>query len=190
MIKHPDSGLSVLCHPLQIHEAGVLHEAHLERIINLLKISYSHLILDLSKSLTPIDLTALRAAGVILLVAQLELSSLRNVVRILNTLGMEAGLGDKIRVVINRAGSEPNEGDIGLQKAEETIGKPIFWQIPNDHKAVTGARLVGSPLLKVAPRCRAQQSIYGLAQWLSGKGNAPVAEAPKSAGLFGRFRGR
>jgi pilus assembly protein CpaE len=190
LVKHEGSGLSVLCHPLQIQEVGVIHEAHLERIINLLKISYSHLVLDLSKSLSPIDLTALRIADVILLVAQLELSSLRNVVRLLNTLSLEAGLGDKVRVVVNRVGSEPSESDISLQKAEETIGKPIFWQVPNDHKAVAGARVTGVPLVQYAPRCRAQQSIYGLAQWLCGKGGVPASESPRSGGLFGRLRGR
>ena len=49
---------------------------------------------------------ALRMADVILLVAQLELTSLRNVVRMLHTLGSEEGLADKVRVVINRVGSD------------------------------------------------------------------------------------
>ena len=62
--------------------------------------------------------------------AQLELTSLRNVVRMLHTMDKEEGLGEKIRVVINRVGSD--DGDITLKKAEETIGKPIYWQIPND----------------------------------------------------------
>ena len=45
-------------------------------------------------------------ADVILLVAQLELSSLRNVVRMLQTLGNDDGLADKVKVVLNRVGSE------------------------------------------------------------------------------------
>ncbi len=101
-------------------------------MIGLLRASYSHLVFDLSKRFTPTDMTALRMADVILLVAQLELTSLRNVVRMLLTLEQEEGLGDKINVVVNRVGSE--DGDITLKKAEETIGKPIFWQVPNDSK--------------------------------------------------------
>ena len=64
----------MLPHPLQIADVGVIHEDHVERILNLLRISYTHLVLDLSKGLTPTDLMALRMADMILLVAQLELS--------------------------------------------------------------------------------------------------------------------
>ena len=71
--------------------------------------------------------------------------------------------------VMNRVGADYAEGDISLKKAEETIGKPIFWQIPNDSKPMLGARVNGVPLLQHAPRCKAQQSIAGLARALSGQ---------------------
>ena len=70
MAKHEPSGLSILRHPLEIAEGGIVHEQHVERILNLLKISYTHLVLDLSKCLLPTDLMALRMADVIVLVAQ------------------------------------------------------------------------------------------------------------------------
>ena len=93
-------------------------------------------------------------ADVILLVAQLELTSLRNVVRMLLTLGGEDGIGEKVKVVINRVGAESREGDISLKKAEETIGKPIFWQVPNDAKAMMRLAPPGVPLVQHAPRCK------------------------------------
>jgi pilus assembly protein CpaE len=43
-------------------------EGHVERVLNLLRISYSHLILDLSKALLPTDLMALRMSSLVLLV--------------------------------------------------------------------------------------------------------------------------
>src|SRR5207253_11498356 len=110
--------------------------------------SYSHLVLDLSKTLQPTDLMGLRMSDRILLVAQLELSSLRNVVRLIHCLSLDDGLADKIHVVINRVGSETVEEGISLKKAEEVIGRPIFWQIPNDSKAVMAARVAGEPLVR------------------------------------------
>jgi pilus assembly protein CpaE len=169
MARHDETGLSILRHPLEIAEVGFIHEQHVERILNLLKISYTHLVLDLSKCLLPTDLMALRMADQILLVAQLELSSLRNVVRLVHCLGGEENLADKVRVVINRQGADTVEEGISIKKAEEVIGKPIFWQIPNEPKAVIGARVAGQPLVKHAPKSRVQQSIYGLAQSLYGK---------------------
>lgn len=183
LVKHPETGLSVLRHPLEIHEIGGIHEGHVERILNLLKISYTHLILDLSKALLPTDLMALRMSHLILLVAQLELSSLRNVVRLIHSLSPEGDLGDKLRVVVNRAGSEIADDGITVKKAEEVIGKPIFWQIPNEAKPMLGSRVNGQPLVKFAPRSKVQQSFYGLAQALTGR--APAAEPAKRKGWFG-----
>lgn len=164
--KH-ETGLSLLPHPVQMEDIALIHEDHLQRVIGLLRASYTHLLFDLSKRFTPMDLTAMRMSDVILLVAQLELTSLRNVVRMLHTLGNEDGLGDKIKVIVNRVGSE--EGDITLKKAEETIGQPIFWQIPNDFKSMSGARNAGVPLVKFAPKSKAQLSLVGLSDSLCGK---------------------
>ena len=125
-------------------------------------------------------------ADVILLVAQLELSSLRNVVRLIHCLSAEDGLAEKVRVVINRQGADSIEEGISLKKAEEVIGKPIFWQVPNDPKSVIGARVAGAPLTKHAPKSRAQQSIFGLAQALYGKPAAPP-DGRGSKGGWGFF---
>src|SRR5687767_14814879 len=65
MAKHEGTGLSILRHPLEIAEGSIVHEQHVERILNLLKISYTHLVLDLSKSLLPTDLMGLRMADMI-----------------------------------------------------------------------------------------------------------------------------
>jgi pilus assembly protein CpaE len=163
--KHA-SGLSLLPHPVQMEDAGLIRDEHLQRVIGLLRASYTHLVLDLSKSFAPTDVTALRMADIVLLVAQLELSSLRNVVRMLLTLGNDESIGDKVQIVLNRVGSET---DITLKKAEETIGKPVYWQIPNDIKLLTDARNQGIPLVQLAPRSKVQQSIAGLAEALCGK---------------------
>lgn len=187
MAKHEPTGLAILRHPLEIAEVGLIHEQHVERILNLLKISYTHLILDLTKCLLPTDLMALRMADVIMLVAQLELSSLRNVVRLIHCLSGEENLADKIRVVINRQGADSIEEGISLKKAEEVIGKPIFWQVPNDTKAVIGARVAGHPLVKHAPKSRVQQSIYGLTQALYGKPVGGAADSKGSKGGWGFF---
>lgn len=187
MAKHEPSNLSILRHPLEVAEVGVIHEGHVERILNLLKISYTHLVLDLSKSLLPTDLMALRMADIILLVAQLELSSLRNVVRLTHWLGGEENLAERVRVVINRQGADAIEEGISLKKAEEVIGKPIFWQVPNDPKPVIAARVAGQPLVKHAAKSRAQQSIQGLAQALYGKPAQAQSETRGSKAGWGFF---
>ncbi len=165
-----------------MEDIGLIHEDHLQRVIGLLRASYTHLILDLSKRFTPTDMTALRMADVILLVAQLELTSLRNVVRMLLTLGAEEGMGGQ-----GQGRAQPRrlrvDGDISLKKAEETIGKPIYWQVPNDSKAMMGARNAGVPLLQHAPRSKVHQSIAWLAEALCGK-DEPAGSQEETSGFF------
>jgi pilus assembly protein CpaE len=183
LCKHA-SGVSLLPHPVQMEDAGLIREEHVQRVIGLLRASYSHLILDLSKGFAATDITSMRMADSILLVAQLDLSSLRNVVRMMLTLQTEEGLVEKVKVILNRVGSEC---DISFKKAEETIGKPIFWQIPNDPKALIESRNAGVPLLQHAPRSKAQQSIAGLAQALSNTQETPASQPKKGGGWRGIF---
>ncbi|MGL4554295.1 MAG: AAA family ATPase, partial [Gemmataceae bacterium] len=183
LCKH-SSGMSLLPHPVQMEDAGLIREDHLTRVIGLLRASYTHLILDLSKSFSATDVTALGMADVILLVCQLELSSLRNVVRMLMTLGNDEAIGQKVKIVVNRVGSD---NDISISKAEETIGKPIYWQIPNDARVINEARNDGKPLIQAAPKSKAQQSIFAMAESLAGKPlRAAVKEASRGWSLFSR----
>ncbi len=183
LCKH-ESGLSLLPHPVQMEDISLIHEEHLGRVIGLLRASYSHLVFDLSKRFTATDLTAMRMSDVIILVAQLELTSLRNVVRLLHTMDKEEGLGEKVKVVMNRVGSE--DSDITMEKAQETIEKPIYWQVPNDFKAMFGARNAGVPLMTHAPKSKVLQSLVGLANALCGK--APAVAPKKERRGFFSFR--
>jgi pilus assembly protein CpaE len=183
LCKHA-SGLSLLPHPVQVEDIALIHEEHLGRVIGLLRASYSHLVFDLSKRFTATDLTAMRMSDAIVLVAQLELTSLRNVVRMLHTLEKEEGLHEKIKVVVNRVGGE--DGDITLEKAQETVGRPIYWQVPNDYRSMIGARNAGVPLLTHAPKSKTHLSLLGLANALCGK--TPATPAKKERRSFFSFR--
>jgi pilus assembly protein CpaE len=182
--KHA-SGVALLPHPVQVEDASLIREEHLQRVINLMRASYTHLVLDLSKSLSGNDLVALRMADVILLVGQLELSSLRNLVRMLLMLSNDDALSSRVKVVLNRVGGET---EITLEKAEETIGKPVYWQVPNDAKTMMEARNQGVPLVTHAPKSKVNQSIHGLALALCGKEvqAAPKEKGGRWAGLFSR----
>jgi pilus assembly protein CpaE len=74
-----------------------------------------------------------------------------------------------------------------LKKAEETIGKPIYWQVPNEPKPLVESRNQGTPLLLYAPKCKLQQSIAGLAEAVCGKALQPAAKEKSSRwALFSR----
>jgi pilus assembly protein CpaE len=181
--KHA-SGLSLLPRPELIEDAGLIREDHLQRVIGLLRASYTHLVLDLSKGFSPNDITALRMADVILLVAQLDLSSLHNTVRMLMSLGNDDSLINKVQIVLNRVGS--GETEITPAQAAETISKPIHWQIPNDPRPILDSRNQGLPLVQHAPRTKAQVAIVALASAICGKELQPTKDKGIGWKLFSR----
>ena len=158
LTKHA-SGLYLLPRPVQLQDAPLVSADDLNRVIGLLKATFSHLVFDLSKSYSELDMVAMRAADHVLLVTQLDLPCLRNVVRLLTSFDEVEGLKDKIKIVVNRVGLE--NGQISMKKAEETIGREIFWRLPNDYRIMADVRNNGVPLIESAPRAALTQSIIG-----------------------------
>jgi pilus assembly protein CpaE len=96
---------------------------------------------------------------------------------------------DKIKIVVNRAGLE--NGQISLKKAQETIGRDIFWQLPNEFRTMVEVRNNGVPLIEQAPKAPITQAIVQLAEALTCEPkDAETADAAKTGksrwlGLFG-----
>ena len=187
LTKH-SSGLYLLPRPVQLEDMALITPDDLQRVIGLMKATFTHLVLDLSKGYTPIDLIALEMANDILLVTQLDLPCLRNVVRLMMSFGNMNDLADKVKIVVNRVGLD--SGQITLKKAEETIGKEIFWRLPNDYRTMIEARNNGVPLIEHAPKAAITQSIIALARSLSGDETVPAVEVggiKSFSGLINKF---
>lgn len=166
LTKH-SSGLYLLPRPVQLEDVGIITPENMQRVIGLLKATFTHLILDLSKGYTPVDLVALEAANHILLVTQLDLPCLRNVVRLIMSFSNMEGMAEKVKIIVNRVGLD--SGQITLKKAEETMGREIFWQLPNDYRTMIDARNNGIPLIEGAPKAAITHSLQALARVLSGE---------------------
>jgi pilus assembly protein CpaE len=64
------------------------------------------------------------------------------------------------------------DNHIGLKKAQETIGREIFWQLPNDYRVMVEVRNNGVPLIEQAPKAAITQSMIALADRLDGRTDA------------------
>lgn len=191
LTKH-STGLYLLPRPVQLEDAQFVTPDDLQRVIGLLKATFTHLIIDTSKSFNELDMLAMRSAEEVLMVTQLDLPCLRNVVRLMMSFEQAGDLHEKVKIVVNRVGQ--GGSSISIKKAEETLGKGIFWQIPNDFRTMIEVRNNGVPLLEQAPKAAITQSISQLAASLTGKQNAsnPGEIAGKGRswlGLFGKNSG-
>jgi pilus assembly protein CpaE len=180
LTKH-SSGLFLLPRPMQLEDIPLITPDDLQRVIGLMKATFTHLVLDLSKSYSPVDMVALAAANDVLLVAQLDLPCLRNVVRLMMSFNEMPGMAEKVKIIINRAGLET--GQITLKKARDTIGRDIFWQLPNDYRTMVEVRNNGIPLLEHAPKAAITQAILGLADALTKEEREPPAAAESKSTL-------
>jgi pilus assembly protein CpaE len=187
LTKH-SSGLFLLPRPVQLEDISLITPGDLQRVIGLLKATFTHLVLDLSKSYSSIDLVALETAHHILLVTQLDLPCLRNVVRLMMSFGEMEGMAEKVKLVVNRTGLE--SGQITLKKAQDTIGKPVFWQLPNDYRTMVEVRNNGVPLIEQAPKAAITQAMLGLAESLATDGKAPSGEPVSKKSGWGRLFGK
>ncbi|TWU09099.1 Septum site-determining protein MinD [Symmachiella macrocystis] len=181
-----DCGVYLLPRPVQITHDTTVDTDQLKRMIALLKATFTHLVIDVSKTYSPLDMATLELADSVLMVTQLDLPCLRNVVRLMQYFDNFDGLVDKTKVVVNRLGLE--EEQISLNKALETIGREIFWQIPNDYATMVEARNNGIPLQMQAPRAKLTKCVDQLAAALDGKSAAQTTDDSKKQrrnSLFG-----
>ncbi len=168
-----------------MEESTPINPEELRRVITLLKATFTHLIIDVSKNFGPLELAAMRASDSILLMGQLDLPCLRNVVRLLQFFDRQEGISEKVKVVINRLGLE--ETQISLTKAVETIGREIFWQLPNDYATMVESRNNGVPLVTQAPKSKLTKSIQQLAQSIDNGSSSETPDEPKKSKSLFRF---
>lgn len=166
LTKH-SSGVHLLPRPVQLEDVQLITADSLQRVIGLLKTSFTHIVIDLSKSFGELDMQAIYMADDIMMITQLDLPCLRNVVRLMMTFDNDESLRNKVRIVVNRVGQDT--GQISLKKAQETIGRDIYWQVPNDYRVMVEVRNNGVPLIQHAPKAGITSSIMQLADSLCGK---------------------
>lgn len=179
LTKH-SSGLYLLPRPVQLQDISLITPETLRRVFGLLKATFTHIVIDVSKGFSATDLAAFEFANDVLMVAQLDLPCLRNLVRLLMSFDEIEGLREKLKIVVNRVGLE--SGQIKLKKATETIGREIYYQIPNDYRTMVEVRNNGVPLLEQAPKAPITLAIQGLADLLIGNSStSPAAPSDDSS---------
>jgi pilus assembly protein CpaE len=175
LTKH-ESGVYLLPRPIHLEDMESISTEDFRKVISLLKASFSHLVLDLSKSFGRLDLVSMQMADQTLLLTQLDLPCLRNVVRILNSMEHHSGITEKMKIVVNRSGLDRSQ--ISSNNAEETINKPIFWRIPNNYSVVSESRNNGVPLITQAPKAAITLSVNEMSDRLCGL--EPAAANPEA----------
>jgi pilus assembly protein CpaE len=173
--KH-QSGLQILASPSYLNGDKPATPEAVAEMVALFQRMYDFVVIDGGQTLDPISMKILEISDKILLVSLLNLSCVSNASKILKSLVSRKTVPkENIRIIINRC---QKNADLPLSDAEKSLGKEVFWKIPNDYKTTMSAINNGRPLIDIASNAAVTNAIVDLTHNLIGKKteNAPKNE--------------
>lgn len=178
-----NTGVAILPAPIRPTDWRSVHAGHIERIVSLLTQTYDYVILDTPGTFNDIVARALELATMVMLVATVDMASLKDTLLAIDMLRSWNFPQDKIKLAINAT----NEA-VNVQPAEvkRMLGRDVFWSIPYDRNISTATQL-GMPVVVAKPQSRAAESMVEMAYALSGvsqQQSSKQKETPKSGGGF------
>ncbi len=166
------SGVSVLPAPLKPEYAEFIDSKHVERILAMLNGHFHYVIIDVPATFQDVVLTSLDNSEKILVVSTLDLPAIKNI-RVGLNLMENLRYKDKIQVVLNKANEQYG---VHYGEFEETVGYPIWVNIPEDSNTVITSANKGIPFVMSRVDTKVARSVIQLAEKVHNNNIEPVAE--------------
>lgn len=163
LTKH-NQQVDVLAAPLRPEQAEMVTGAHLTTVLKTLRTMYQYIIIDTAPAFNEAMLAALDEADQILVVASLDLPTIKNVKLCLEIMESLAYGPEKIKLVLNRTNSE---GGMDIREAEESLKRSFTATLPSDGKTVVASVNRGVPFVASNPEAVVSQNIFKLAKNIS-----------------------
>jgi pilus assembly protein CpaE len=141
-VKHK-SGLEILAGSDNFDRPGAADGGAIEELFRLLARQYEFIVIDAGSQLNSCTSAAIYAADQLFMVANPDVPSLRNAQRLLERVRELGGLGERVRLLLNRA-ADPLP--IPQKQMEAALGHPIHHMFPSDYKTVSTALNAGVPI--------------------------------------------
>jgi len=171
IITRHSCGVCILPSPSQFDRLQAATPDTVERLLSVMREEFDYIVVDGGQSFDELSLKIMELADTVLVVSILSLPCMINVRRLLETFkSLGFPRAEQVRVVVNRF---QKHAGITLKEAEEGIGRPIAWTIPNDYAATMSGINQGKLLQEVAPRAEVTKNLQDLATSLTKKGAAP-----------------
>jgi pilus assembly protein CpaE len=172
LATHPGTGLRVLPAPVEPSAADSISPEQMLGIVRMLRTMCAFVIVDMPPHFDDVVLALLEEADDVLLVASMDIPSIKNLKVGIQTLGLLSLAGPKLRLVLNRANAKVN---LDIADVERAIGLPVQFRVPSDI-AVPQAVNRGVPVFLDKPRSAAALALGQLADAFLGV-EAQEAEA-------------
>ena len=167
MLVNHRSGIDLLLAPPTPAAADIVVErqrqapAMLNNLLGLSRRLYDYTLVDMSQSIDDFNLQLFDEADVIYVVMTADLSCLKNVPLVLETmvsLGYEQG---KVQLVLNRSNAYTG---INVSNAESALGRKIDFQVINEYRGAISALNSGEPFMSSRSDAPLSKSVMAFAK--------------------------
>ncbi len=183
VMGHHESGLDVLAAPRTLLPLDALSTDFAGDCLALARAEYRTVVLDLPSAWTAWTFAALKQCDLIVLVAQLSVSSLHCARRQLQGLHEHGLGGTPLRLVLNRRDRSWGAAS-RRREAEQALGRRFDFSVADDERRMRDALNRGVPVAKLARRSRVNRDLERLADGmaLALAGGSEVPAAPLKVG--------
>ncbi len=143
MVKH-DSGIDLLLAPPSPESAELVRPEHLPLITAQLQTMYDYVLIDVDKRLDDVNLGVFEVAEAVFVVMTADLSCLKNVRLILETMSHLGYAAGKVKLVLNRSNAFTG---INVKNAEGALKRTIDHQVVNEYRGAISALNSGAPFM-------------------------------------------
>jgi pilus assembly protein CpaE len=173
VVEH-ESKIDLLLAPPTPEQAELVTKEHLTQVIEVLRGMYDYVVVDLDKRLDDMNLGVFDAAEHLFVVLTADLSCLKNVRLVLETLGHIGYQGDRVKLVLNRSNAFTG---INAKTAEGALRHPIDLLVLNEYRGAISALNSGAPVMHTKADSPLGRSLNDLARAIDRDAAGPAAEA-------------
>ena len=185
--KYKNTSLYVLADPPDLEQAEIITSENITTLINVLRSVFSYVIIDTTSSFDGKTITALDNSDLILLVAILNLPSVRNCQRCFDLFKRLGYQKDKIKLIINRY---MENDEIKIEDVEDVLGHNVYYKIPNNYFTIINVINKGMPVSDINHQSNIAKAFRELAALLSDNYTYTSVKQTKreESGFLGLFK--
>jgi len=160
LATHEASGLRVLCAPVEPSAGDKITPEEMVAIVRLMRKMFDFVVIDMPPHFDDVVLALIEEAEHVLLVASMDIPSIKNLKVGIQTLDLLSVAGGKLRLVLNRANARVH---LDVSDVERALGVSAEYRIPSDI-SIPQAVNRGVPVVLDKPRAPAALALRGVAE--------------------------
>jgi pilus assembly protein CpaE len=182
MVRH-HTGIDLLLAPPSPEAADIVMErqrsdpAALSNLLELLRRSYDYTFVDMVKTIDDFNLQLFDEADVIFVVMTADLSCLKNVRLVLETMDHLGYEKSKVQLVLNRSNAYTG---INVRNAESALSRKVDYEVINEYRGAISALNSGEPFMSSRPDGPLGRSVADFAKKVDEQTAAELAAAARA----------